>query len=109
MTIRKDIESGIVLDRKSNRAEICLDVEGDILHTSLTFGDHELIPTGRLQERLDLFLIGQQIETIVVYLTSVEQEDTHIWISSVTDDKGWPFPLDDDTRDFFVRILRDIL
>ena len=104
-------ETGIQLDRKAGRADITLDVTGDVLHTGLSFGDHHLIPTGRLQTRLDFYNPGDQIETTVVFLVPQDQEDDHIWISSATEQpSGWPFKLDDpDTREFFTLILRDIL
>jgi hypothetical protein len=104
-------ETGIQLDRKAGRADITLDVTGDVLHTCLTCGDHHLAPKGRLQERLDLYTIGDQIEVCVVFLVPKDEEDDHIWISSATEQpSGWPFKLDDpDAREFFTLILRDIL
>jgi hypothetical protein len=104
--------TGIQLDRKAGRADITLDVTGDVLHTGLHFGDHDFVPeSGRMKSRLDWFNPGAQIDITVVFLTPKDEEDTHIWISSITEQpSGYPwFPLEDDLRDFITRILRDIL
>jgi hypothetical protein len=104
-------ETGIQLDRKAGRADITLDVTGDVLHTGLSFGDHHLVPEGgRLKSRLDFYNPGDQLETTVVFLVPADEQDTHIWISSIMEQvTGWPVPIDDSTREFFTRILRDIL